>query len=200
MRKTRLTQFSKMALIGMHPRSPSLLYRCHLSRNHQAQELWGTASASCEFLSQQTPLCSAHSSCHQTPILLNSSDLLWKWSLWYLCQLTMLQLLLFRLQESLATSDHSPDHVYTPPFTATAGDTLPLPSYNPHNAVFSLHVLLISLSVQGRVIALAAREQRIWRLPARSPLGCLSLSGTVSGVTAHQAFILDLTRPRGDTH
>lgn len=73
----------------------------------------------------------------------------------------MLQLLLFPLGESLVTSDHSPDHVYTPPLMATVGDTLPLPSSDPHNAVFSPRVLLISLSVHGRVIALAAKEQRI---------------------------------------
>lgn len=60
--------------------------------------------------------------------------------------------------------------------------------------------LYMSLSVHGRFISSAEKEQRIYRLPARNPLGRLSLSGTVSGVTAHQAFILDLTRPRGDSH
>lgn len=65
-----------------------------------ALALWGTTSTSCEFLSQQTPLCSAYSSCHQTPILFQSGDLWWKRSLRYLCQLTIFQLLLFPLLES----------------------------------------------------------------------------------------------------
>lgn len=79
----------------------------------------------------------------------------------YLCQLTILQLLLFPLQESRVTSDHSPDHVYMLPLMASVGDTPLLPRYDPHNAVFSLHVLLISLSAHGRLISLAEKQQRI---------------------------------------
>lgn len=134
-------QFSRKALIGMHPNSTNLLCWFSSQQKPSAQALWGTASTSCEFLSQQTSLCSAYSSCHQTPIFLKSGDLWWKWSLWYLCQLTTLQLLLFPIQESLVTSDHSADHFYTPPLMATLGNTLPLPSYDPYNAVFSIHVL-----------------------------------------------------------
>lgn len=44
------------------------------------------------------------------------------------------------------------------------------------------------------------KESRMYRHPARKPPGCLSLPGIVSGVAVHQSFILDLTRPRGDTH
>lgn len=65
------------------------------------------------------PLCSDVSLCHQTPSLLKSSDLWWNWSLRHLCQLIML---LFPLQESQVTSDHSPDPAFILPLVATVGD------------------------------------------------------------------------------
>lgn len=58
------------------------------------------------------------------------------------------------------TSDHSLDHVYTLPLMATAGNKLLFLSYEPHNAIFSLRIL-VSLSVHGRVISLVAKERKI---------------------------------------
>lgn len=66
------------------------------------------------FCHSRRRLCSSRRSCHQTPILLKRGDLWWKWSRPYLCQLTMLRLLLFPLQESQVTSDRCQDHVYVP--------------------------------------------------------------------------------------
>lgn len=78
------------------------------------------------------------------------------------------------------------------------------------NSRLLLNNVTFALAVTARVTRLCwfgfkkrkkeKKESRMYRRPAKKPQGCLSLPGIVSGVAVHQSFILDLTRPRGDTH
>lgn len=114
----------------------------------------GTAST-CEFLSQQTQLCSVHSYCHQTlipfwrAVIYDSSDH------WYLCQLTMLRWLLLPLRESQVTLAHTVVRIM---FIHCSAYILIMR--------FSYYV---SLSVNGRLISLAEKEQRRRQTSCQKP-------------------------------
>lgn len=79
------------------------------------------------------------------------------------------------LQELQVTSDHSLDHVYSLPLVTRYTGALE----DPHREFVSLRVLLILLSVHGRVIYLARKEKKNVKTSCQEPFSgvchCLAL-------------------------
>lgn len=108
---------------------------------------------------QYSPMCTCPVRPRRLPW--DEENFVWhsSWRRRYLCQLTMLQRLLFPRQESLVTSARSPDHVYM----------LPLIPLTPARILIVPFSLYMSLSVRGRFISPAEKRAKNLQTSCQKP-------------------------------